>query len=181
LACFKDGFGDNGSFLDVSGHHFYVAKPFPEEVTDVLDPLCDTGSDCSESSDLCPMVKVLALEEDGGGDPPCTVRPLLERPPPPKQDLPPLERDVLDTAIMDLHAPLDLTADPAKLTEDLEWTRRTLLQEVIGVEDTRRRVLSMLHEYNTAQGYTSAGDGPSRAGQVHQRGRDLGCDAPPLD
>jgi hypothetical protein len=34
----------------------------------------------------------------------------------------------------------------------------------------------MLHEYNTAQGYTSAGDGPSRAGQVRQRGRDLGAE-----
>jgi hypothetical protein len=38
LACFKDGFGNSGSFLDVGSHRFYVAKPFPEEVTDVLDP-----------------------------------------------------------------------------------------------------------------------------------------------
>jgi hypothetical protein len=44
LACFEDGFGDSGSFLDVGDHHFYIAKPFPEEVTDVLDPLCDAGS-----------------------------------------------------------------------------------------------------------------------------------------
>jgi hypothetical protein len=34
----------------------------------------------------------------------------------------------------------------------------------------------MLHEYNTAQGYTPVGDGPSWAGQVHQRGRDLGAE-----
>jgi hypothetical protein len=166
LACFKDGFSDSGSFLDVGGHRFYIAKPFPEEVTDVLDPLYDAGSDCSEGSDFFPMVEVLALEEDGGGDPPRTARPPLERPPPPKQDLPPPERDVLDTAIMDLRAPLDLTADPAKLTEDLERTCRTLLQEAIGVEDTRRHILSTLHEYNTAQAYTPAGDGPSRVGQV---------------
>jgi hypothetical protein len=71
---------------------------------------------------------------------------------------------MLDSAITDLRTPLDLTADPAKLIEDLERTRRTLLKEAIGVEDTRRRVLSMLHEYNTTQGYTPAGDGPSRAG-----------------
>jgi hypothetical protein len=77
---------------------------------------------------------------------------------------------------MDLRAPLDLTADPAKLSKELEGTRRTLLKEVIGVEDTRRRVLSMLREYNTAQGYTPAGDGPSRAGQVRQRGHDLGTE-----
>jgi hypothetical protein len=49
---------------------------------------------------------------------------------------------MLVSAIMDLHAPLDLTADPAKLTEDLERTRRTLLKEAIGIEDTRRRILS---------------------------------------
>jgi hypothetical protein len=61
LACFNDGFGDSGSFLDVGGHRFYVAKPFPEEVTDVLDPLCDEGSSCSESTNLGAMVEVLAL------------------------------------------------------------------------------------------------------------------------
>jgi hypothetical protein len=99
LACFGDGFGDSGSFLDVGGHRFYVAKPFPEEVTDVFDPLYDTGSSCSESSDLGIMVKVLALEEDGGSDPP------LERPPLPKQDPPSPERDILESTIMDLHAP----------------------------------------------------------------------------
>jgi hypothetical protein len=113
LACFKDGFGDSGSFLDVGGHRFYVAKPFPDEVTDVLDPLYDAGSTCSESSDLGTMVEVLALEEDGGGDPPRSTRPPLERPPLPRQDPPPPERDVLESTIMDLRAPLDLTAYPA--------------------------------------------------------------------
>jgi hypothetical protein len=176
LDCFKDGFGDSGSFLDVGGHRFYVAKPLPEEVTDVLDPLCDTGLDCSETSDICSMVEVLALEEDGGGDPPRTTCPPLERPAPPEQDLPPPKRDIFDFAIMDLRTPLDLTADLAKLSEDLERTHRTLLDKAIGVEDTRRRVLSTLREYNTAQGYTPAGDGPSRAGQVRQRGRDLGTE-----
>jgi hypothetical protein len=122
------------------------------------------------------MVEVLALEEDGASDPPRTARPPLERPPLREQDIPPPERDVLDSAITDLRAPLDLTADPAKLTEDLERTRRTLLKEAIGVEDTRRRILSTLHEYNTAQGYTPARDGPSRAGQVRQRGRELGVE-----
>jgi hypothetical protein len=81
-----------------------------------------------------------------------------------------------DSTITDLCAPLDITADPAKLTEDLERTRLTLLKEAISVEDTRWRVLSTLHEYNTAQGYTPAGDGPSLAGQVRQRGRELGAE-----
>jgi hypothetical protein len=65
---------------------------------------------------------------------------------------------------MDLRAPLDLTTDPAKLSEDLEPTRRNLLKGAIDVKDTHRRVLSTLHEYNTAQGYMPAGDGPSQAG-----------------
>jgi hypothetical protein len=45
LACFGDGFSDGGSFLDVGSHRLYVSKPFPEEVTDVLEPLCDPGSE----------------------------------------------------------------------------------------------------------------------------------------
>jgi hypothetical protein len=44
LAYFKDGIGDSGTFLDVGGHRFYIAMPFPKEVTDVLDPLCDASS-----------------------------------------------------------------------------------------------------------------------------------------
>jgi hypothetical protein len=39
FAHFENGFGNNGSFLDVGSHRFYVAKPFPEEVTDVFDSL----------------------------------------------------------------------------------------------------------------------------------------------
>jgi hypothetical protein len=56
LACFKNGFGNGGSFLDIGSHHFYVTKPFLEEVTDVFDPLSDGGSSCSESSDLGAIV-----------------------------------------------------------------------------------------------------------------------------
>jgi hypothetical protein len=168
LSYFKNGLDDSGSFLDVASHRFYITKPFPEEVTDVLDPLCDTDSDDSESSDFCTMVKVLALEEDGSGNPPRSACPPLERPPPQEQDLPPPERDMLNTAIMDPCAPLDLTADPVKISEDLERTHRNLLKEAVNVEDTHRRILSMIHEYNTTHDFTLAGDGPSRAGQVRQ-------------
>jgi hypothetical protein len=168
LAYFKNGLGDSGSFLDVGSHRFFIAKPFPEEVTDVLEPLYDTYSDDDESSHFCNMVEVLALEKDGGGDLPRSARPPLERPPPLEQVLPPLERDVLDAAFMDLHALLNLTTDPVKISEDLEQTCHNLLKEAVDVDDTHRRVLSMINEYNIAHSFTPTGDGPSRAGQVHQ-------------
>jgi hypothetical protein len=79
LAHFKDGLGDSGSFLDVGSHCFYIAKPFPEEVTDVFDPLCDGDSSCGETSDLGAMVEVMALGEEEGGDSPRLARPSLER------------------------------------------------------------------------------------------------------
>jgi hypothetical protein len=138
LAYFKNSLGDNGSFLDIGSHRFYVAKPFPEEVIDVLDPFCDADSNDGESSDFRNMVEVLALEEDGGGSPPRSARPPFERPPPLEQDLPPPERDVLDAAITNLHAPLDISADPVKVSEDLERTCLNLLKEAVDVDDTRR-------------------------------------------
>jgi hypothetical protein len=88
LACFKDGFGNSGSFLDIGGHRFYVAKPFPEEVTDILDPLSDGGSSCGESCDLGAMVEVMALGDEEGGDSPHPARSLLEHLPPQEQSAP---------------------------------------------------------------------------------------------
>jgi hypothetical protein len=150
LAHFENSFGNSGSFLDIGSHRFYVAKPFPEEVTNVFDPLCDADSDDGKSSDFCNMVEVRALEEDGGGGLPRSARPPLERPPPLEQDLPPPERDVLDAAITDLRAPLDISADPVKASEDLERTRLNFLKEAVDVDDTRRRVLSTINKYNVA-------------------------------
>jgi hypothetical protein len=91
LDYFEDGFNDSGSFLDVGGNRFYVAKLFREEVTDVLDPLCDAGSSCSESSDLGVMLEMLALGDEEGGDSPRTVSPPLERLLPQEQVAPLLE------------------------------------------------------------------------------------------
>jgi hypothetical protein len=112
LACFEDGFGDSGSFLDVSSLCFYITKPFLEELTDVLDPLCDVGSSCSESNDLGAMVEVMALGDEEGGDPPRTTRLPLER-------FLPQEQDTLDITVMDLCAPLDHVVDPVQVTEAL--------------------------------------------------------------
>jgi hypothetical protein len=83
---------------------------------------------------------------------------------------------VLDATIMDLRALLDISADPVKASEDLERMRLNLLKEVVDVDDTRRCILSMINEYNVAHGFTPARDGPSRAGQVCQRGRELGAE-----
>jgi hypothetical protein len=122
------------------------------------------------------MVKVLALGEDGDGGPSRFACPPLERSPPPEHGLPTPERDVLDAAIMDLHALLDISADPVKVSEDLERTHLNLLKEAVDVDDTRWRVLSTINEYNVTHGFTLVGDGPSQAGQVHQRGRELGAE-----
>jgi hypothetical protein len=117
LAYFKDGFGDSGSFLDIGSHHFYIAKPFSEEVTDILDPLGDGGSSCSESSDLGAMVEVMALGDEEGGDSPCPARPPLERLPLQEQNAPLPEQDASDIAVVDLHAPLDHVIDPVQVTK----------------------------------------------------------------
>jgi hypothetical protein len=79
LAHFENGFGNSGSFLDIGSHRFYVTKPFLEEVTDVFDSLYDGGSSCGESSNLGPMVEVMALGEDEGDDSPCPGRLSPER------------------------------------------------------------------------------------------------------
>jgi hypothetical protein len=176
LAYFKNGLGDNGSFLDVRSHRFYVVKPFPKEVTNVLDPLCDADSKDGESGDFCSMVEVLALGEDGDGGPSRSACPPLKHSPPPERGLPPPEQDVLDAAIMDLRAPLDISADLVKVSKDLEWTRLNLLKEAVDVDNTRRHVLSMINEYNVSHGFTPAGDGPSQVGQARQRGRELGAE-----
>jgi hypothetical protein len=60
-----------------------------------------------------------------------------------------------------MRAPLDITADPVKVSEDLERMRRNLLNEAVNVDDMRRCILSTINEYNIAHGFTPAGDGPS--------------------
>jgi hypothetical protein len=114
LAHFENSFGNSGSFLDVGSHRFYVAKPFPEEVTDIFDPLSDGGSSCGESSSLGTMVEVMALGEEEGGDSPCPERPSLERLLPQEQDAPLPEQDALDVSVVDLRAPLSRVIDTSQ-------------------------------------------------------------------
>jgi hypothetical protein len=119
LACFKDGFGNSGSFLDIGSHRFYIAKPFPKEVTYVLDPLYDAGSRCSESNDFDTMVEVMALGEEEGSDSPRPARSPLEHLPLQEQNVPLPEQDASDVAIVDLRAPLDHVVDPVQVAEAL--------------------------------------------------------------
>jgi hypothetical protein len=152
LACFKNGFGNNGSFLDVGSHRFYVAKPFPEEVTDVFDPLSDGGLSCSESSDLSAMVEVMALGEEEGGDSPRHERPSPERLLPQEQDAPLPEQDALDVSVVDLRTPLNRVIDPARVAKALERTRLVLLRKVVEDEDAQHQMSSELREFHDAQG-----------------------------
>jgi hypothetical protein len=147
LACFKNGFGNSGSFLDVGSHRFYVAKPFPEEVTDVFDPLSDGGSSCGESSDLGAMVEVMALGEEEGGDSPCPERPSPERLLPQEQDAPLPEQDAPDVSVVDLREPLNRVIDPARVAEALERTRLVLHSKVAEDEANRRRASPTLSEF----------------------------------
>jgi hypothetical protein len=166
LDYFGNSFG-SGSFLDIGSHCFYVAKPFSEEVTDVLDPLCDADSENGEISDFCSMVEVLALEEDGGGGPSRSARPPLECSPPPEHGLPPPERTcwTQPSRTCALHS----TSLRIRSRSPRIWSGRASTS-------SRKRSTSMTL---VAHGFTPAGDGPSRAGQVRQRGRELGAELNP--
>jgi hypothetical protein len=153
LAHFENGFGNSGSFLDVGGHRFYVAKPFPEEVTDVFDSLCEGGSSCGESSNLGAMVEVMALGEDEGGDLPRPERLSPERLPPQEQDAPLPERDAPDVSVVDLRAPLGRVIDPARVAEALERTCLVLLSKVAKDEANRCRASTTLSEFYDMHGY----------------------------
>jgi hypothetical protein len=156
LAHFKNGFSNIRSFLDVGSHHFYIAKPFPEEVTDVLHSLCVEGSSCGESSNLGAMVEVMALGEDEGGDLPCPERPSLECPPPQEPDARLPERDAPNVSVVDLRAPLDRVIDPAWVAEALERTRLVLLGKMAESEANRYRASTTLSEF-----YDMHGDAPT--------------------
>jgi hypothetical protein len=152
LAHFKNGLDNSGSFLDVGSHRFYVAKPFPEEVTDIFNSLCDRGSSCSESSSLGAMVEVMALGEDEGGDLPRPERPSLERPPPQEQDASLPERDVPDISVVDLRIPLDRVINSARVAEALERTRLVLLGKMAEGEANRCHASTTLSEFYDVHG-----------------------------
>jgi hypothetical protein len=147
LACFRDGFGSNGSFLDIGSHCFYVTKPFPKEVTDILDPLSNGVSSCGESYDFGAMVKVMALGDEEGSDQPRSARPPLKCVPSQEQNASLPEQDTSDVAIVDLHASLDRVIDPARVAKALERTRLILLGRTAGEEAAQRHMSTTLCEF----------------------------------
>jgi hypothetical protein len=157
LAHFENGFGNSGSFLDVGSHHFYVTKPFPEEVTNVFDSLCDGGSSCGESSNLGTIVEVMALGEDEGGDSPRPERPSPKCLLPQERDVPLPEQDAPDVSVVDLCAPLSCVIDPSRVAEALERTRLVLLSKVAEDEANRCRAGTTLSEF-----YDVHGDAPTK-------------------
>jgi hypothetical protein len=150
---FGNGFG-SGSFLDIASHCFYVAKPFPEEVTNVLDPLSDGGSSCGESYDFGAMVEVMALGDEEGSDQSRSARPPLKCLPPPEQNAPLPEQDTLGIAVVDLRAPLDRVIDPARVAEALERMRLVLLSKVAEDKVNQCRTSTTLSEFYEAHGDT---------------------------
>jgi hypothetical protein len=154
LAHFENGFGNSGSFLDVGSHRFYVAKPFPEEVTNVFDSLCDGGSSYGESSNLGAMVEVMALGEDKGGDSPRPEHPSPERLLPQERDVPLPEQDALDVSVVNLRAPLSRVIDPALVAEALERTHLVLLGKVAEDEANRCHAGTTLSEFYDVHGDT---------------------------
>jgi hypothetical protein len=152
LAHFENGIGKIGSFLDVGSHRFYVAKPFPKEVIDVFDPLCDGGSSCGGSSSLGAMVEVMALGEEEGGDSLRPERPSPERLLPQEQDAPLPEQDAPDVSVVDLRAPLSRIINPARVVEALERTRLVLLSKVAEDKANRCCASTTLSEFYDVHG-----------------------------
>jgi hypothetical protein len=171
LAHFENGFGNSGSFLDVSSHRFYVAKPFPEEVTDVFDSLCDGGSSYGESSNLGAMVEVMTLGEDDGGNSLRPKRPSPERLPPQEQDAPLPERDAPDVSVVDLRAPLGRVINSARVAEALEQMCLVLLSKVAEDGANRCRASTTLSEF-----YDVHGDAPTEL--AHDLRRSFGTVIP---
>jgi hypothetical protein len=151
LDCFENGFG-SGSFLDIGSHCFYIAKPFSEEVTDVLDPLSDEGSSCGKSCDFGAMVEVMALGDEEGSDQPRSARLPLECLPLPEQNAPLPEQDTSNVIVVDLHLPLDHVIDPTRVAEALERTRLVLLSKVAEDEVNQRHASTMLNEFYDVHG-----------------------------
>jgi hypothetical protein len=89
-------------------------------------------------------------------------------------DPPPPPTSKLEAARAKLCTPLATSANPSALEAELEAHRLLLLQQADEISAAKRQLEITTREYNTAHGFTPAGDGPSRVGEVRHRGGALG-------
>jgi hypothetical protein len=165
-ACFTDAaFPEGGSIIHFGDHCVYVAvvsEEYPSEVLIFSDPPPVGGDSYDNSIDPCTYAEVMMA---GSDDHSCR---------------PPLERtmyrartssqvsvaSILEMAVQNLHAPVDLSTNPATATAELEATRRHILEEALEVAAAQRHLKTMMREYNSAHGLTLANDQPSRWGKI---------------
>ncbi|KAK1606049.1 hypothetical protein QYE76_029722 [Lolium multiflorum] len=180
--CFADRpFPAGGSVISFGGHDVYVATVapprYPRQVLRCASPPPRAGSSAPASP---AVVQVMMAGDELPTKNPRMRGPNLERnidpnasgsgpkaPPPPSR---------LDAVRAKLSTPLTPGADPTAIEADLEAHRQLLLKQTEELAAAKRQMEITQREYNRAHGLTPGGDGPSRAGQIRRRGRDLGAE-----
>ncbi|KAK1670608.1 hypothetical protein QYE76_058767 [Lolium multiflorum] len=182
--CFADRpFPAGGNIISFGGFDVYVATVapprYPREILRCASPPPGAGASLTTASP-CIMHEVMAT---GDEQPTKSTRirgPDLERhltagasgsgakaPPPPSR---------LEEVRAKLSTPLTPGGDPTTIEADLEAHRQLLLKQTEELAAAKRQMEITQREYNRAHGLTPGGDGPSRAGQIRRRGRDLGAE-----
>jgi hypothetical protein len=148
-ACFADAaFPTDGSIIPFGDHRVYVAvisDEYPREVLTFTDPSLAGGCGISRDvADLCTLVEVLATSSGTSSH----------------------RNNPLHVAVRNLRAPITLGTDPTTAAAKLEETCKHQLNEATELAAMQRRMESMQHVYNTAHGFTHAGDRPSHLEEV---------------
>ncbi|KAK1668543.1 hypothetical protein QYE76_056702 [Lolium multiflorum] len=179
--CFADRpFPAGGSVISFGGHDVYVATVapprYPRQVLRCASPPPRAGSSAPASP---AVVQVMMAGEELPTKNPRTRGPNLERnidpnasssgakaPPPPSR---------LDEVRAKLSTPLTLapTPPPSRRIWSAPPAPPQANEELAAA---KRQMEITQREYNRAHGLTPGGDGPSRAGQIRRRGRDLGAE-----
>ena len=82
----------------------------------------------------------------------------------------------MDATIANLGKPVQAKADPEKAHAQLEEHRQRLLREAKEMAETRDKFDRCLREYEAAHQFTPAPKGPSRLGQVRNRGKQINAE-----
>ncbi|KAK1626781.1 hypothetical protein QYE76_001096 [Lolium multiflorum] len=181
--CFADRpFPAGGSIISFGGHDVYIATVapprYPRQVLRCASPPPGAGASNALASPC--IVQVMAAGDEQVTKSTRTRGPDLERnvdghasgsgakaPPPPSR---------LDEVRAKLSSPLTAGGDPTTIEADLEAHRQLLLRQAEELATAKRQLEITRREYDRAHGLTPGSDGPSRAGQIRRRGRDLGAE-----